>query len=142
TSGEGVPDSGLAYDAIALERTPNVPSPISAYAEPTIFYERQGEALLERIEIFVRYAERPRSSQIDFELGGKHYRRSLVGGQDFGEERLLISVPEFGAGALARIRIELNGRNVESSETLHSEKKWTLFVVPHVHLDVGYTDYQ
>jgi hypothetical protein len=36
----------------------------------------------------------------------------------------------------------VNGHATHVQETLQPQKQWTLFLVPHVHLDVGYTDYQ
>jgi hypothetical protein len=142
TASEGVPDAGFTYDAIALDRV-QAPLPgAAAHAEPTIFYQRPGEMLLEQVVIFVRYAERPRNGSVDFELAGKHYRNALRGNQDFGEERFPIAVPEFAAGTKSQIQLNLNGHTTKFEETLQPQKKWTLFVVPHVHLDVGYTDYQ
>src|SRR5579862_898009 len=74
TATEGVPDAGFTYDAIELDRV-HAPLPgIAAHAEPTIFYERSGETLLEQVAIFVRYAERPRNGSMDFEIAGKHYK--------------------------------------------------------------------
>jgi len=142
TAGEGVPNSGFAYDAIELDRMPAAPAAISAHAEPTIFYELRDESLYEEISVFVQYAERPRSGTVDFEIAGKHYTNALRGNQEFGEERFAITVPEFPAGTKSKIQINVNGRKSSLVESLVPEKKWTLFVVPHVHLDVGYTDYQ
>ncbi|HLK04903.1 MAG TPA: polysaccharide lyase family protein [Candidatus Acidoferrum sp.] len=142
TATEGAPDSGFAYDAIELTRAPRSEQKISAHAEPTVFYEKQGDAVLEQIAVFVRYNERPHSGELDLALAGKHYKRTLEGNQDFGEERFVIPVAEFAANSDAQIQIKWNGKTSEFSEKVSPEKKWTLFVVPHVHLDVGYTDYQ
>ena len=51
-------------------------------------------------------------------------------------------IPEFKTGTPAQLTVELNGRTEHFAEKLQPQKKWTLFLVPHVHLDVGYTDYQ
>ncbi len=139
---EGVPDAGFNYDAIELERTETKPAEIAAQAEPTIFYERRGEADWEQVAVFVRYAERPRSGSVDFEIAGQHYKQPLSGNQDFGEERFLIAVPEFPSVTKSEIQVKLNGHSARFAQRLDPQKKWTLFVVPHVHLDIGYTDYQ
>ena len=34
------------------------------------------------------------------------------------------------------------GHRQHKEQTIDPGKKWTLFMVPHIHLDVGYTDYQ
>jgi hypothetical protein len=130
------------YDAIELDRVQDISQVVSVHAEPTIFYEKKDGTILEQVAVFVRYGERPRSGELDFQLAGKHYTNALQNEQDFGEQRFLISVPEFTAGAQSETHLSLNGHKSHFSETLSPEKKWTLFVVPHVHLDVGYTDYQ
>jgi hypothetical protein len=39
----------------------------------------------------------------------------------------------------AKLTVVVNGHAAHVQETLQPQKKWTLFLVPHVHLDVGYT---
>ena len=142
TTSEGVPDAGFNYDAIELDRMQTKSPEIAAQAEPTIFYERRGETLWEQIAVFVRYAERPRSGSVDFEIASQHYKQALRGNQEFGEERFLVAVPEFSVGTPSQIQVKVNSHAAKFAEKLDPQKKWTLFVVPHVHLDIGYTDYQ
>lgn len=142
TASEGVPDAGFNYDAIELDRMQTKSPEIAAQAEPTIFYERRGETLWEQIAVFVRYAERPRSGSVDFEIASQHYKQALRGNQEFGEERFLVAVPEFSVGTPSQIQVKVNSHAAKFAEKLDPQKKWTLFVVPHVHLDIGYTDYQ
>lgn len=137
-----VPDAGFEYDAIELEETDTVPTAISAHAEPTIFFQRHGSSLDERVDIFVRYAERPRSGRIVLAIAGHTFSQSLHADQEFGEKRIPFEVPEFTAGTQATLTVVANGHMAHLQETLQPQKKWTLFLVPHVHLDVGYTDYQ
>src|SRR5215475_11315031 len=139
---EGAPDSGFVYDAISLERTEKPPDAILVDVEPTIFYETRNGKLSEQIAVYARYSERPRSAEIELQVAGNRFKMPLKASQDFGEERHLISVPGFAAGTNSKIRVNFNGHTSEFAETLNPEKKWTLYVVPHVHLDVGYTDYQ
>src|SRR5215470_16887496 len=142
TASEEAPDSGFAYDAISLERAEQTSETILVDVEPTIFYETRNGKLWEQIAVYARYAKRPRSAEIELQLAGNRFKMPLKAGQDFGEERHLISVPEFAAGTNSKIRVNFNGHTSEFAETLNPEKKWKLYVVPHVHLDVGYTDYQ
>jgi alpha-mannosidase len=142
TADKGVPDAGFAYDAVELDRAAHAAATPTALAEPTIFYQQQGGALTERVDVFVRYQGHPRSGNVDLEVAGKHYTRDLHAGLDFGEERVSLEVPEFAAHTAAHLAVTLDGRTVHFPETLEPQKKWTLYLVPHVHLDVGYTDYQ
>jgi hypothetical protein len=140
--GQGVPDAGFNYDAIGLQSTPSLPAAVEAHAEPTIFYQTHGTSLDERVDVFVRYRVRPRSGRVVLAIAGRTLAEPLLGDQDFGEERISFHVPQFAADTAARLTVDLNGRKTQFAETLQPQKKWTLFMVPHVHLDVGYTDYQ
>jgi len=92
--------------------------------------------------VFVRYRERPRSGHITLAIAGHSWTKPLQGSQNFGEECIRFAVPEFVAEMPAHLTVDLNGQKARFTEMLRPQKKWTLFLVPHVHLDVGYTDYQ
>ena len=140
-SDQGVPDAGLNYDAVQLEALAQLP-PMTAYAEPTILYRKRNGTLEERVDVFVRYVQHPGSNQVSLRLGSHTYSGHLDPEQDFGEQRVSIFVPEFPASTAAQIQVGLNDRKQQFSDTLQPRKKWTLYLVPHVHLDIGYTDYQ
>jgi hypothetical protein len=137
-----VPDAGFNYDAIELQHTDAIPAAISAHAEPTIFFLKDGTSTDERVDVFVRYGERPRSGRVRLAIAGKIFSNPLRSDQDFGEERVSFDVPELTAHTHAQLTVDVNGRTAHVQEILEPQKKWTLFLVPHVHLDVGYTDYQ
>ena len=141
-AGKGVPDAGFNYDAIELDGSESAVKATSATVEPTIFFARQGGNLTERVDTFVRYSQRPHGGQAALTIAGHTYTQALRGGQDFGEERIIFEVPEFGNGSRAEVRVELNGHTTREQEVLQPQKKWTLLLAPHVHLDIGYSDYQ
>lgn len=144
TGPESVPDAGIDYDALELDRAdPGVRTGgIEAQVEPTIFYQQGDGGLSELVDVFVRYGVKPESGSLDLDLAGHHFHRPLQGNQDFGEERVELSVPAFSGPAQARGVVELNGHRQAFDQQVTPQKKWTLYLVPHVHLDVGYTDYQ
>ena len=142
TSDKGVPDAGFNYDAIELQKVDALPAAISAHAEPTIFYRKNGASTDERVDVFVRYGQRPKSGRVQLVIAGHTFTNPLRGDQDFGEERVSFNIPEFAADTHAQVNVDVNGHTTHLDEVLQPQKKWTLFLVPHVHLDVGYTDYQ
>jgi len=142
TGDKAVPDAGFNYDAIELQEAEELPQVLSAHAEPTIFFQKRGASFDERVDVFVRYGQRPRSGHVQLALPGHTLSSPLRGDQDFGEERVSFKVPEFAKDTPAELTVELNGHTARIQEKLQPQKKWTLFLVPHVHLDVGYTDYQ
>jgi alpha-mannosidase len=137
-----VPDAGFEYDAVELQQADPVSSAISAHAEPTIFFQKHGASIDERVDVFVRYGQRPRSGRVELAIASHAYSASLHSDQEFGEERVSFVIPEFAADTQAQLTVVVNGHTAHVQETLQPQKKWTLFLVPHVHLDVGYTDYQ
>ncbi len=137
-----IPDAGFTYDAIELDQSTAPSASPQAKAEPTIFFEQHEGSLTEQLNVFVRYRERPRAGTVSLEVAGHHYDHALRAYQDFGEERLEIPVPEFQADTPATITVNLNGHATHFRQILQPQKKWTLYLVPHVHLDVGYSDYQ
>jgi len=140
-----VPNAGLMYDAIELDRDAGSfnSQASSAQIVPTIFYRQRQGQLDEMVDVLLRYGRRLKpGSRVDFTVAGKHYRKALRGEQDFGEEKIEFSIPEFQAPTQAQVRWNVAGRAEHKEQVIHPEKKWTLFLVPHIHLDIGYSDYQ
>ena len=137
-----IPESGFEYDAIELQQVDPVSTAISAHAEPTIFFQKHGASIEERVDVFLRYGQRPRSGHVQLAIAGHTFSEPLHADQEFGEERISFEIPEFTPDTQAKLTVVLNGHTAYVQEKLQPQKKWTLFLVPHVHLDVGYTDYQ
>jgi hypothetical protein len=138
-------DASFTYDAIELDRNPQSSAANRASAQilPTIFYRQQSGRLEESVDVILR-DPRPIQSGAAAELilAGKHYHQSLQVGQDFGEEKLSFLVPEFPAHTAAEVLWNNDGHAQHDKAFIDPQKKWTLFLVPHIHLDVGYSDYQ
>jgi alpha-mannosidase len=134
-----VPDAGFDYDAIGLQQVDPVPTAISAHAEPTIFFQKHGASIDERVDVFVRYGQRPGSGRVELAVTGHTFSEPLHADQEFGEERIPFEIPEFAPATQAKLTVVVNGHTAHVQETLQPRKKRTRFLVPHVHLDVGYT---
>ncbi|MGC2636903.1 MAG: polysaccharide lyase family protein [Acidobacteriaceae bacterium] len=137
----GVPDAGFNYDAVDMETQPQPDTGVTR-VEPTIFYEQKGAVLEERVDVLVRSTAPLRGGSVELAMGGREWSQTMHGAEDFGEQRLEFLVPEFTAETQAKVTVTVDGHQAYSSEALTPAKKWTLYLVPHVHLDVGYTDYQ
>ena len=138
-------NSGIYYDALKLEQDPEgrfQPAQIAANVIPTIFYKSQNGKLTEAIEVDVRLSELPKRGCVTLMLGNQKYTARLAGNHEFGEQRLDFDVPEFAEEMAAKVKIECSGRSRDFSVKLVPGMKWNIFVVPHEHLDVGYSDYQ
>lgn len=142
---EVVPDAGLTYDAIELDGNGDVwpPETASALIEPTIFYPQGSGTPREIVDVFVSYREAMKFGRtVELSLEGEHYQATLGGIQDFGEQKVEFAVPEFPAHAQAKIIWNIAGQRQHKEQSIDPQRKWTLFLVPHIHVDVGFSDYQ
>jgi hypothetical protein len=144
-SEETVPGAGINYDAIELDSLSAVGDSLSSSAElmPTVFFARRQGELQETLEAFIQH-NKPVTpgTGTDLVLGNKHYHTSLSGGHYFGEEKATFQVSDFPPQSEARLTAMIDGRERYFKQTIDPKKKWTVLIVPHIHVDIGYSDYQ
>ena len=134
----------ITYDALALERNPAKTysaEAITAEVLPTIFYKSRSNGLVELVDVFLRYGEPPQRGRVTLALGSNQLAQEMAAGTEFGEQRLRFEVPEFSPPTPAQVTVAMNGRTRHVPAKVNPGKKWNLFVVPHQHLDIGFTDY-
>jgi len=142
---ETVAGASLTYDAIELDEAPasDLPSASDATIQPTVFYRGTAGHLKESVDVYVRsWRGFAASDHVDLTVSGNHFQRTFESGGDFGEQKVELDVPEFADSASAHLAWTAGGKTYKADQTIHPAKKWTLFLVPHIHLDVGYSDYQ
>jgi alpha-mannosidase len=145
--GETTDAAALTYDALELVHDRGAATVASgvtgARATPTVFYRREGGRLSEVVSVIVNWRGLVPEGTVTLSLPGWARIKSLSAtGRDFGEQRLEFSVPEFAAGTRATITVRVDGRDHAFEQTLTPARKWTVYMVPHEHLDVGYSDFQ
>src|ERR1044071_9284455 len=143
--GEETTDALLRYDALAFERVKGeraAPGVASAEATPTVFYRREGGRLSEVVSVVVSWSRLTPKGPVTLGLPGWSRTQEFASGLEFGEQRLEFLVPEFAAGARANVKVNAGGRDYDFPQTLTPRRKWTVYMVPHEHLDVGYSDFQ
>ncbi len=134
----------ITYDAIELTHDAAAKFPanaITAETVPTIFYVRQGQGLAELVDVYVRHNSAMEQGEVTLKAAGKQFHQSLSGGE-FGEQKVEFSVPEFTTPLKGEVTVKIGGHAQRFPVTLMAAKKWNLLVVPHIHVDVGYSDYQ
>lgn len=140
-----VEGASLTYDAIELDtvEASELPTASSAAIHPSIFYTGQPESLKETIDVYVRSREGFRAGDsVSLRIDGNRFNQKLQAGENFGEQRVEFSVPEFATAASAHLEWKTGGKKHSLDAAIDPQKKWTLLLVPHIHLDVGYSDYQ
>jgi len=144
--GEATGAAILTYDALALENNPGAQAAsgiAGAEATPTVFYKREGGGRLsEIVSVLVRWRKVAPQGSVTLSLPGWSRTQALTSDHEFGEQRLEFTVPEFVANTQATVTVAANNRNYSFAQTLRPAKKWAVYLVPHEHLDVGYSDFQ
>ncbi len=136
--------SGLTYDALSLVQDTSgkmARGGMSAELTPTIFFRQTADGLVEIVDAVVRSNAPLPAGEAELEIQGKRYQAKLAGGREFGEERISFEIPAWDGTVHGTLSVP-HGRRNGYEVTLTPERKWTIYVVPHTHLDVGYTDYQ
>lgn len=134
---------GITYDALSLEQDTArkyAPRGITASVFPTIFYRQTSAGLAEVVDVFLGFNGPARPGTAELSIGSNRYRAAIAG-MAWGEQRIHVEIPAWKGTIPATLDVRAG---VQHSFKLHltPKRKWTIFVVPHTHLDIGYTDYQ
>ncbi|HEY1216578.1 MAG TPA: hypothetical protein VGE93_23375, partial [Bryobacteraceae bacterium] len=135
--------SGIGYDALSFDQDTSgkQTASITAEAAPTVFFKHQANGLAEIVDTFIRSNSPLKPGTAELLLNGARYKQQLPAGHDFGEERVSFEIPEWTGTQNGTLSVNA-GQHRSFPVALTAQRKWTIFVVPHTHLDVGYTDYQ
>ena len=145
TERDDVTNPGIFYDALELEQDPEgkfSSAEVAVQVVPTFFYRQSEEKLVELVERLIRHDSPSEDGQVQLTIAKEKFEAKLDAGWDFGDQRVEFEVPEFDARTKGEVAISLGGHTKRFPVVLDPAKKWNLFIVPHTHLDVGYTDYQ
>lgn len=143
--GEVLDNATFIYDALELINKPNAENKIGvlkAEATPTVFYKREGDRLAEIVSVLVRWNRIAPRGSVTLSLQGWNRTQPLTSEREFGEQRFEFTVPEFAADTQARINISASNQTYNFTQTINPARKWNVYMVPHEHLDIGYSDFQ
>jgi hypothetical protein len=142
--GANAPAQTIAYDFISLSGDPRATYPrgaVTAGVTPTIYYRQESGHLVEEVDAFLHFNRAVPAGHATIVLNGNRYSAEISAMGDAGEQRLKFEVPEWQGTTAAEIEVSA-GAHRTFKMSLTAERKWIIFVVPHTHVDIGYTDYQ
>jgi len=141
---DGDGESALNYDALRLTEDPYAQPPAAprVVVEPTVFYTGPESQLRELTDLTVTLNSKVTKGTVTLAVGQQSFSAELSHADDFGQQRFEFAVPQLTEKTLGRVTVHVNGKTYRSDVQLAPQRKWTLYVVPHAHLDIGYTDYQ
>lgn len=134
--------ASLIYDALRLSETPPQTLEPTSTVKPTVFFRQKNGQGDELVDVTVTSPRKLNSGDVELTIGKQQFRIPLSFPNDFGQQRVEFEVPEFSGQVAAHVDIHADGRTYHSTSTVTPERKWTIYFVPHAHLDIGYTDYQ
>jgi len=140
----GTGHTGLVYDALELTQDAQAQyerARVQAFAMPSIFYRDTPSGLAEVIEVYGDFATGPKEAEAELQIGDKTYRQPFSFNRQFGEFRLEFDVPAWSGPAAGVLAVGSKKSLQRFPVELTPAKKWTIFVVPNEHLDIGFTDY-
>ena len=133
--------TGLVYDALEFSQNDAEwydPAAFSAQVEPTIFYRETEAGTVELVDVFVNASGLPSTGSIELQVAGHSFSKAFSTRNEFGDARLEFEVPEWNGPAEAAVRLD---KLSATATMIEPAKKWTIDLIPHEHLDVGFTDY-
>ena len=135
-------DSDINWDALQLLHTDQNPAAEPGIAvEPAYFYTNENGIKRELVQVTITPTATVSRATLKLTLADAEYQAELAPAR-FGQQRFEFWVPEFAAGAAARVTVVLDGKSYEHAGRLTPKRKLTVYLVPHTHLDIGFTDYQ
>ena len=135
---------GIRYDALSLtneSRSAKRNNAIGARVTPEIFYREKDGRLYEVVDATLQLTHALPAGHAELKVSGGTSKTSFSATEDFGEMRLEFEAPEWAGTTRGRLDVTA-GRHFTFDMPLTAARKWTVFVVPHTHLDVGFTDNQ
>ncbi len=133
--------TGLIYDALEFvqdDAGQYDSSAFSAQIEPTIFYRDTVAGMVELVDVFISASTLPSTGSVELRIAGHSFKRAFSTRNEFGEARFNFEVPQWSGSAEAAVRV---GKLSATAVKIEPAKKWTIDLIPHEHLDIGFTDY-
>jgi len=142
----GPGDSGLYYDALSLTHNAQAleDKTLSVSLQPTVLYRQTPQGLVEDCWLTVRYPGSWRGGRARVTRGSFRTEIETSKATEFGEARYSIQIPDGTPAGVAQIEFidKLGKKQQTFAADFVPKRKWKVFYAPHMHLDIGYTDYQ
>jgi alpha-mannosidase len=138
-----VTGSWLLYDWIGFEAPPALEldavsgTALGAVRSPPVLVER-GSQLTQTVEVTLRHFGEPQD--VTVRLGDLATRTQRL---ERGQQTLEFAVPAVAKETPLEVSVEANGKPVGTQTvTLKPVRKWVVYLLPHSHVDIGYTHVQ
>ena len=140
-----MPAGPILYDYLGLIQDASstyVSDEMQASVTPSMFYRRTAAGeLAELVTVALHFDGEIPSGKATLTLLANSYTATFEREQRFGDVLLEFEVPEWQGTRAATLQV-WGPAHKTFHFSLTPERKWTVFIVPHTHVDIGYTDFQ
>ncbi len=139
--------SAISWSGVSLARGDGRPPGPRLEIEALPLYVETPSGLAEQVEVVGTDLPELDGARVSLTIGDAEHEVAVpAAGRSFGDVRARVAVPEFTGTVEATARLSAGatgpGADLTTGGVLRAARKWTLHVLPHVHLDIGYTDAQ
>ncbi|MHB8717574.1 MAG: glycoside hydrolase family 38 N-terminal domain-containing protein [Candidatus Dormibacteria bacterium] len=137
--------SSIQWGWLCLREAALASAPVLRVRPLPLFVCRGGELgeLEELIELIVSVPYGFERGQVRGRVGCVEVELPLQpAGHQWGEIPLRVGIPDPKGDQQVDLVLDLDGRQTPLRTTITPCRRWTLHLIPHVHLDLGYTDHQ
>ena len=134
--------SWALYDDVRLESGAAAPTdPVRLHAEglPWLKHSDTGLQRVVKVSVENLASEREQAS-IGWKSGARSGEQKLD--MQFGHNEVSIPLPDVAQKTTVELTLKAGGKEIKATAMLQPTKKWRVFIVPTVHTDIGYTDFQ
>ncbi len=117
------------------------PAPFRFEVQPTVFYVELNKGLSQRLDVVVENDGPETQGELKVRLGAAEQNFRL-GRLATGRTSCPIYLPEVRVPVPVKYVLKAGEATVEKDATLDPQRKWTVFLLPHSHTDIGYTELQ
>ncbi|MGD0782877.1 MAG: glycoside hydrolase family 38 C-terminal domain-containing protein, partial [Candidatus Aminicenantales bacterium] len=131
----------LILSGAALAAAPAPEAKLKIEVKPTILFAEEGGAVLQRVDLAVDYDGPAAPAKVTI----RGFRRPIglsVASLAPGRSSIPVLVPDLIKPARITFQVAVGKAKDEKEMMLAPQRKWTLYLLPHTHTDIGYTDLQ
>jgi len=108
--------------------------------KPTVFFIKEGNVLLQVVEVNIENTSEPVEASLDVRLDGKQKIKAL-GKVKKGKATFQVYIPDIAEPKLAEFVLKAKRKiQSRSKSTWKPKRHWQVYIVPITHHDLGYTD--